>query len=175
MRLFRVTSDCRNPKCEHRYRFWITESQRKAAFQSAPNDLVGVQVCPVLRCGGDVPILARHVREAEYDAGRTEAVARNPLLRNLSLRPDLAPSLPKLTERQAKVCTLILEGYTRRRIARTLFVSTSTVRDELREAAKILAQDEPLASRVLPRQTVVAYYTARAGNVEPMDLLQQTA
>lgn len=161
MRLYRVQSDCR--KCTHRYRFWITESQRKASLQSKPNDLYAVQVCPVQRCGEDLPILARHVREADFDAARTEAVARNPLLRNLYLRPDLSPSVPALTERQAKVCALILEGKSDRAIARALFVSKPTVRKEIRQIAAVFCADEPVACRVFPRQTIVAYNTARNG------------
>jgi DNA-binding NarL/FixJ family response regulator len=173
MRLFVVKSLCR--KCDHTHITWVSESQRKVSFTKSPDEVMGVMECAVRSCRDDVPILARHIREATFDYHRTQAVASNPRLRNLRLSSDLAPSTPALTERQAKVCALTLEGYTRRRIARTLLISTSTVRDELRAAAAILCADEPTACRVLPRQTVVAYYTVRTGSTEGVDLLRMTA
>jgi DNA-binding CsgD family transcriptional regulator len=173
MRLFFTKSPCR--KCDHNHLSWVSESQRKAAFTKPPNEVVGVVTCTRNGCGDDVPILSRHLREATFDYHRTQAVASNPRLRNLRLSPDLAPSIPALTERQAKVCALILEGYTGRKMARTLRVSVSTIRDEVSAAARKLAVDEPLASRPLPRQTVVAYYTVRAGSEEPEKVFQLPA
>jgi DNA-binding CsgD family transcriptional regulator len=163
MRLYRVQAECRNPKCGHRYLDWVTEAQRALSLSKPPHELLGVQRCPVQRCGDDIPILARHVREAEFDAGRTERVGRNPLLRNLHLRPELATPALRLTERQSKVCTLILEGMTDRAIAKALFLSKPTIRKELRAIASILCADEPVACRVFPRQTIVAFHTTRAG------------
>ena len=173
MRLFVVKAVCR--KCDHTHVTWVPESTHRAALSKPPNEVMGLQECAVRSCRDDVPILARYVKDAEYDHKRTRSVLENPRLRNLRLTEQAPPSTPALTERQAKVCALILKGYTRRRIARTLFVSTSTVRDELRAAAAILCADEPIACRVLPRQTVVAYYTVRAGSEAPVGLLQQTA
>lgn len=173
MRLYRVTTECR--KCTHRYRDWVSETQREAAFKSPETAILNVPICPTLRCGNDIPITAKHVREAEYDAKRTEAVARNPLLRNLRIHPDLAPSEPRLTERQAKVCTLILEGLTDRKIAARLKIEKPTVRKHIGEAARRLCADSPIACRVFPRQTIVAYYRERAGSTDPQDVFKTPA
>jgi DNA-binding NarL/FixJ family response regulator len=127
---------------------------------------MGVVTCKHGGCGEDVPILAKHLREATFDHHRTQAVAANPRLRNLRLSPDLAPSIPALTERQAKVCALILEGMTDRAIARALFVAKPTVRKEVRQIANVLCADEPIACRVFPRQTIVAYHASRSGLLE---------
>lgn len=170
MRLFRVTTECR--KCEHRNMHWINEPQRKAAFQKPPDELLTVQRCPVSRCQEKVPIFARHLRESTFDLGATQEAAAHPQIRKTGAVPNLIAPVPKLTERQTKVCALILEGYSRRRIARTLHVSVSLVRDELRAAARVLCADEPIACRVLPRQTVVAYYTTRAGSAEPDEVMR---
>lgn len=173
MRLFRVTTECR--KCTHRYMHWINEPQRKAAFQRPPDELLTVQRCQTTACAEKVPIFARHLREATFDLGATQEAAKHPQIRKTGAVPNLIAPVPKLTERQARICALILEGHTARRIARTLHVSTSTVRDEVRAAARVLCADEPIACRVLPRQTVVAYYTTRVGSAEPENVFQSPA
>lgn len=164
MRLFVVKAVCR--KCDHTHVTWVSESQRKAAFTKPHNEVLGLQVCGVRSCGDDVPILARYVRESEYDHKRTRSVLENPRLRNLRLSEQVAPSIPALTERQAKVCTLILEGMTDRAIARALFVAKPTVRKEVRQIANVLCADEPIACRMFPRQTIVAYHASRSGLLE---------
>lgn len=173
MRLYRVQTECR--KCDHRYRDWVSETQRNAAFQRPETELLNVPVCPRERCGNDIPITAKHVREAVFDAGRTEAVARNPLLRNLRLRPDLSPSVPRLTERQAKVCTLILEGLTDRKIGALLRLPRPTVRKHIQNAARRLCEDAPTACRVFPRQTIVAFFRERATDADPAEVFKTPA
>lgn len=175
MRLYRVQSECRNPRCTHRYRYWVTDLQRTAALKRPETELYGVQVCPVQRCGDDVPILVRHVRDAQYDAAHTERIARNPLLRNLHLRPELVAPVLTLTPRQAKVCAMVVEGHTTRKIASRLHVAARTVLKDVKDAASILCATEPNACRVLPRQTVVAYYKALAGSTEPEELFRMSA
>jgi len=170
MRLYFVKSPCR--KCDHNHLSWVSESQRKVAFTKPPNELMGVETCKRATCGDDVPILAQHLREGTYDHKRTQAVAQNPRLRNLRLSPSVAPSIPPLTERQAKVCALILDGKTDRAIAREMRLSVETIRQHLEYAAKKLCADEPIACRVMPRQTVVAYYTTRFGSEAPESAFQ---
>jgi DNA-binding CsgD family transcriptional regulator len=169
MRLYFVKSPCR--KCDHNHLSWISESQRKAAFQQPPNEVLAVYTCTRAGCGEDVPLLARHLREGTFDHHRTQAVAQNPRLRNLRLSPDVAPALPALTARQRKVCALILEGKSDRAIARALFIAKPTVRKELRRAASVLCADEPIACRVMPRQTVVAYFSTRTA-AEPEEVFR---
>lgn len=166
MRLYRVETECR--KCEHRYREWITEAQRKAAFKIQPDEILAVHVCPRFRCGNDIPVLASHVRDASFDRLRTMEVARNPLLRNMRLEAEEAPS--RLTEKQARVCALVVDGMTTRAIARALKMETRTVRHYLTTAAHSLCAEEPVACRVFPRHTIVAYYQKRAGSTEPTTL-----
>jgi DNA-binding CsgD family transcriptional regulator len=175
VRLYRVQSDCRNPRCTHRYRYWVTEQQRTAALKRPETELFGVQVCPVQRCGDDVPILVRHVRDAAFDAAHTERIARNPLLRNLHLHPELVAPVLSLKPREAKVCALVVEGHTTRKIASRLRVSPWTVVKDIKTAATALCAAEPHACRALPRQTVVAYYRTLAGSTEPEELFQTPA
>lgn len=129
----------------------------------------------MLRCGDDVPILIRHVRDAQYDAAHTERIARNPLLRNLHLHPELVSPALALTPRQARVCALVVEGHTTRRIAARLHVAVRTVRKDIKDAAGTLCATEPNACRALPRQTVVAYYRTLAGSTEPAELFGRPA
>jgi DNA-binding CsgD family transcriptional regulator len=170
MRLYRLEVDCR--KCEHRYQDWVSEAQRLASMKMPTDEVWGVKVCPRPHCGSDIPIMARHVREAWFSARRTAEVAQNPLLRNLRLRPELAPPPPQLTSRQAKICALVVKGMTDRKIAATLHVGKPTVRKEIERAAHRLCVNEPVACRVFPRQTIVAYYQERAGNSEPEQLFK---
>jgi DNA-binding NarL/FixJ family response regulator len=168
MRLYRVETECR--KCEHRYRDWITEAQRKAAFKIQADEILAVHVCPRFRCGNDIPVLASHVRDASFDRLRTMEVARNPLLRNMRLEAEEAPS--RLTEKQAQICALVMDGLSDRKIAARLRMEKPTVRHHLQIAARALCAEEPVACRVFPRQTIVAYYQTRAGSTEPAALFQ---
>jgi hypothetical protein len=76
-------------------------------------------------------------------------------------------STPPLTEKHAKVCTLIVEGNTDRKIMGILRIGRPTLRKYIKDAAKHLCKHEPVACRVFPRQTIVAYYTERSGSAEP--------
>lgn len=154
---------------------WINEPQRKAAFQKPPDELLTVQRCQTTACNEKVPIFARHLRESTYDLGATQEAAAHPQVRKAGLSPNLIAPVPRLTPRQAKVCALIVAGYTARRIAARLHIAPRTVVKETKDAAEILCADEPLACRVLPRQTVYAYYTTLAGSTEPESLFGKTA
>lgn len=168
MRLYRVETECR--KCFHRHRDWITEAQRAGAFTVPPEEVVGVRECPRSNCRRPVPVLSRNVRDSWFDAHMTATAAKDPLLRNLRLRPNLTTPAAGLPERQAQICALVLEGMTDRRIAALLGIGKPTLRKEIQAAARTLCSTEPIACRVFPRQTIVAYYQKKAGSTEPAHL-----
>lgn len=136
-----------------------------------PDEVVGVRECPRSNCRRPVPVLSRHVRESWFDAHMTATAAKDPLLRNLRLRADLTETA-RLTERQAQVCALVMDGLSDRKIARALRMEKPTVRYHITNAARILCAEEPIACRVFPRQTIVAYYQKRAGSAEPSSLFR---
>lgn len=166
VRLYNPRVEC--PDCDRRLPVRVPEDAvRMASQRPAAGLYVSVQCGGRPRrgpgvCGAVVPVYWRDVAAAVAESASV-----------LTLAP--APVAVALSERQRRVCDLVVEGLTDRKIAAAVGVKKPTVRKDIQAAAALLCSTDGDSCRVFPRQTIVAYYRARVQEVAPVDPFKSAA